>query len=35
MSAEVQSQCSQVEHANNKSNAVYKKRELQLNEFIS
>ncbi len=29
----VPSQCLQVEHTNTKSNAVYKKRELQLNEF--
>ncbi len=30
---EVQSQCLQVEIANSKSNAIYKKRDLQLNEF--
>jgi len=29
----VQLECLHVEHANIKSNAVYKKRELQLNEF--
>ncbi len=31
--AEVPSQCLQVERANTKSNTVYKKRELQRNEF--
>ncbi len=33
LKAEVPSQCLQVEHANTKSNAVYKRHELQLNKF--